>query len=387
MKFPFLFSLFTHTIVILTFVVLTQSPINESRKYIHSSNVSIVNLDSYNVMVSESPTVTEMPRIFHLDKSSELDQWVNTRATFKESSDLNFDFPHLRMTNSVEEKSDTPFLDGLDDQTFTFSKEIDLSALRSSLVNLDLDKGENSFQLSDFTTNHPKMEVFIDESEILSNVSAKVSPDNNLLKFDTRLLSETIPYSQDMEQEINSQRLSSNFSIVQTAVKPVVPVGNILEYPEKSNSGDLEGSLRNVFTELMAEIKDAHVENLSQDSLHQGQLVQMRERKSEQLSIKNTKGESKKLKLWGERIQSKIYSNLRYPYLAFLKKIGGKVTIQLKVTKEGRLKQLKILKSSGFPILDEEALRATEQARVFPSAPDSLNRSTYSFSLPIRFEI
>ena len=174
----FLFSLFTHTIVILTFVVLTQSPINESRKYIHSSNVSIVNLDSYNVMVSESPTVTEMPRIFHLDKSSELDQWVNTRATFKESSDLNFDFPHLRMTNSVEEKSDTPFLDGLDDQTFTFSKEIDLSALRSSLVNLDLDKGENSFQLSDFTTNHPKMEVFIDQSEILSNVSAKVSPDN-----------------------------------------------------------------------------------------------------------------------------------------------------------------------------------------------------------------
>ena len=113
----------------------------------------------------------------------------------------------------------------------------------------------------------------------------------------------------------------------------------------------------------------------------------MSKKSSNEVSLEESKVSRNELKVWGSSIQNKIYANLTYPYLALIKKIGGKVTIHLKITKEGRLAKLKILKSSGFSILDEEALRATKTVSAFPSAPSSLIRPVYSFSLPIKFEL
>ena len=149
----------------------------------------------------------------------------------------------------------------------------------------------------------------------------------------------------------------------------------------------MKSSLRDVFIELENYNKNVNREILGQEFLHQGQLAQMTKEKSQKGSANYSEYEKEELKLWGVSIKNEIYSNLRYPHLAIVKKIGGKVTIQLKVTKDGKLKKLKLLKSSGFAILDEEALRATGQASSFPSAPVSLNHSSYSFSLPIKFEI
>ena len=93
------------------------------------------------------------------------------------------------------------------------------------------------------------------------------------------------------------------------------------------------------------------------------------------------------LGLWGNMIQEEIYSNLKYPYKARVRGIGGKVLIKLVITREGKLKAFKLLKSSGVPILDQEVIKATKRTKLFPVAPKTLQRKTYGFRLPIKFEI
>ena len=396
MKVPFLFSLCVHSSMILAFVALNQSTITEPRQEIYSSNVSIISLNYFNAIVSKSPIVTDKPLLFHLEKGPKEQQEVGILEVLNERSDLNFDYPSVTLDISVGEEFDAPFLEALSYQPGLFPRENNLTFKKISLSDVKLDKEENSIPVSFFHSNKPREEIFIKPSAILKNFVGKISIDNNLLQSDSKIFTKVNQDILKMENEffgeivnkdMRSHRLTNNFPIGQNPVKQRVSDGNSLHSPKKSNDKDLKSSLRDVFSELEREDRNTNPVILEQESLHQGQLVQMNKEKSKQFSTNNSEEEEKELKLWGVSIKKEIYSNLRYPHLAIVKKIGGKVTIQLKVTKEGILKKLKLLKSSGFSILDEEALRATEQAHSFPSAPVSLNHSTYSFSLPIKFEI
>ena len=111
--------------------------------------------------------------------------------------------------------------------------------------------------------------------------------------------------------------------------------------------------------------------------------------KNSQYSSKTKKSKKDKndLKIWSSKILQEINSNINYPVIALQNQISGKVIIQLSITNKGILKQLSLIQSSGFDILDNEVLRAVSNSDHYPSAPLSLSKKQYSFKLPIKFEI
>ena len=96
---------------------------------------------------------------------------------------------------------------------------------------------------------------------------------------------------------------------------------------------------------------------------------------------------AKSLKEWGNLILVVINSKIKYPKIALNKNISGQVLVRLKISTKGNLKTIKILKSSGFSILDNEVLRAIKTTNYFPSAPKPLDSKNYTFKLPVKFEI
>ena len=102
---------------------------------------------------------------------------------------------------------------------------------------------------------------------------------------------------------------------------------------------------------------------------------------------KKSKKDKNDLKVWSSKILQEINSNINYPVIALQNQISGKVIIQLSITNKGILKKLSLIQSSGFDILDNEVLRAVSNSDHYPSAPLSLSKKQYSFKLPIKFEI
>ena len=117
-------------------------------------------------------------------------------------------------------------------------------------------------------------------------------------------------------------------------------------------------------------------------------LEETNQKKSQYSSkTKKSKKDKNDLKIWSSKILQKINSNINYPVIALQNQISGKVIIQLSITNEGILKKLSLIQSSGFDILDNEVLRAVSNSDHYPSAPLSLSKKQYSFKLPIKFEI
>jgi protein TonB len=72
-------------------------------------------------------------------------------------------------------------------------------------------------------------------------------------------------------------------------------------------------------------------------------------------------------------IWKKIDELLFYPSAAVNAKVRGRVVVRFEVTRDGQLATLKLLNSSGFELLDEEALMAVRNAVPFPKFPSTIN--------------
>ena len=62
-------------------------------------------------------------------------------------------------------------------------------------------------------------------------------------------------------------------------------------------------------------------------------------------------GDLNKFSLW-------VFSQIKYPEEAYKNKIMGRVLVQFVVSKEGKVKDVKVVRSSGSELLDNEAVRA-----------------------------
>jgi len=95
---------------------------------------------------------------------------------------------------------------------------------------------------------------------------------------------------------------------------------------------------------------------------------EMGEGESVEISLDTT--ESKYISYF-KHIRDKLYLVWRYPPEAAAAGIQGTVRILFVIERNGRLKEVKILESSGYPILDKEAVRAIIAASPFgPFPPD-----------------
>lgn len=68
--------------------------------------------------------------------------------------------------------------------------------------------------------------------------------------------------------------------------------------------------------------------------------------------------------------------NKNYPALARQKKIYGNVRLMVSILATGQVKEIVVLKSSGYPVLDEAARQSVRMAEPFPPFPLSIRRDT-----------
>ncbi len=84
-------------------------------------------------------------------------------------------------------------------------------------------------------------------------------------------------------------------------------------------------------------------------------------------------------------LKIKIESMLKYPELAAVSGYQGTLFIKFDIMKDGSLGGLEVLKSSGFKILDDEALRAIRASAPFQPLPDDWRMDRYSIRAAVIF--
>ncbi len=86
-------------------------------------------------------------------------------------------------------------------------------------------------------------------------------------------------------------------------------------------------------------------------------------------------------------VKEKIAKCRKYPYWARKQGFEGKVHLKFTILSTGAVKDIKIVKSSGFNVLDKEAISTIKRASPFPPIPSELKTSSLSMELSIVFKL
>ncbi|RMD52199.1 MAG: energy transducer TonB, partial [Nitrospirae bacterium] len=77
-----------------------------------------------------------------------------------------------------------------------------------------------------------------------------------------------------------------------------------------------------------------------------------------------------------ERLRQRIETVWRYPIEAARAGIEGKLYIRFTILKDGRLGEVKLLRTSGFRVLDEAAIEALRDGQPYWPLPDAWNKDS-----------
>lgn len=84
-------------------------------------------------------------------------------------------------------------------------------------------------------------------------------------------------------------------------------------------------------------------------------------------------------------LKVKVESEMKYPELAAISGYQGTLFIKFDILKDGSLGALELLKSSGYKILDDEALRSIRASAPFQPLPDEWQMERYSIRAAVIF--
>ncbi|MDI6787070.1 MAG: energy transducer TonB [Planctomycetota bacterium] len=84
---------------------------------------------------------------------------------------------------------------------------------------------------------------------------------------------------------------------------------------------------------------------------------------------------------------AKIQKVKRYPESARRRSLEGTVKVEFVISSEGKILSVSIITSSGYTILDEEAVEMVKRAVPFPQIPKELKISELKLLLPIVFKL
>jgi TonB family protein len=87
------------------------------------------------------------------------------------------------------------------------------------------------------------------------------------------------------------------------------------------------------------------------------------------------------------RVAKILEAHKRYPAAARLLRRRGTVVIDFTIDRQGQLADSRIRKSSGWTLLDEEALSILRRSQPFPAFPDASSEQRLSLTTPVRFDI
>ncbi len=90
---------------------------------------------------------------------------------------------------------------------------------------------------------------------------------------------------------------------------------------------------------------------------------------------------------YGNTLWGAIGKYKQYPKIAQMRGWQGDVLVELQLDSNGKLKSKKIIQSSGYDVLDKQALDMVEKAAPFPMPPEALRGSSFSIKVPIPFKL
>jgi protein TonB len=85
------------------------------------------------------------------------------------------------------------------------------------------------------------------------------------------------------------------------------------------------------------------------------------------------------------RIKQAIEQNWEYPELALRYGLQGRLSLEFSIGANGQLEQLRIIRSSGSQLLDDEALRAIRSAAPFPPIPSWIKGGPVNISASMEY--
>ena len=297
---------------------------NNKNLELHSTSISIMDLPSYDAMISNEPIL----------KSSNYEILNSTKLLAREL-DVNFTNikPHAMRINIHDNKNF---------KIFEYNKE-------------DKNPNFNFANPIPIKTNDSIKKKLILKNKIIENSLFEKEIDN---------------FGYVLDEELIRELENKNFSISSLSIAE--DNQNIFENLAKIEEDLI--SIKKVLTLRQIQLNNNLKETIQKKSQYSSK-------------TKKSKKDKNDLKVWSSKILQEINSNINYPVIALQNQISGKVIIQLSITNKGILKKLSLIQSSGFDILDNEVLRAVSNSDHYPSAPLSLSKKQYSFKLPIKFEI
>lgn len=87
------------------------------------------------------------------------------------------------------------------------------------------------------------------------------------------------------------------------------------------------------------------------------------------------------------KIRALIEENKIYPKTAKRLNQTGKVFVSFVITKDGKIKNIKITKSSNFDRLNEAAMEILSQIDKFEAIPEKLKKEQFEITIPISYEL
>lgn len=90
---------------------------------------------------------------------------------------------------------------------------------------------------------------------------------------------------------------------------------------------------------------------------------------------------------WQKALHLHLSKHKRYPGEARNRRVEGVVTVSFSIDGTGRITNARILKASGSPLLDDEALAMLSRASPLPAPPEAPPSGALNLSLPIQFNI
>lgn len=130
--------------------------------------------------------------------------------------------------------------------------------------------------------------------------------------------------------------------------------------------------------------KEGPLPFLSQNDIDQLARKGMPERKPGDNSVTLDTDEFKFIS-YNRWLKIKVESMLKYPELAAISGYQGTLFIKFDIMKDGSLGGLELLKSSGYKILDDEALRSIRESAPFQPLPDEWQMERYSIRAAVIF--
>lgn len=88
-----------------------------------------------------------------------------------------------------------------------------------------------------------------------------------------------------------------------------------------------------------------------------------------------------------EALQRQLAAAFDYPWLARKRGWQGLVTLSLHVAENGELSQWKVVRTSGYSLLDRSALQAAQRIGRLPQAEKLLNGRSFNLSIPVSYQL